>query len=338
MGKNGIFDIRRRLLGRYVLDELELRKFSEIVMSLATVDDLGMCLYTSPSGEYYIHIGVGSSVVCSTISGNAKASVRGTDDRQFHAFFMHYLALDGAAKAYISIVLKPKKTSNKMKQKLYLLLLTLACLSIESKAETLLYEHSDLHLCFTIDTDTKTAILGNAFSSQDHNAIWLPPMDDPWWNENPSTNYWKDLDIPSTIICEGSGYTYDSDIKSIEKDTYTVVAINSKAFYKSTYVQTITLPETITSIGAYAFAWAIYLRSINLPSQLSAIGEGTFYYCKKLESIQLPATIQTIGSSSFSDCILLEEIRIPGNCTSIGDDAFTGCSAIHKIIIEDGTE
>lgn len=88
MGKNGIFDIRRRLPGRYVLDELELRKFSEIVMSLATVDDLGMCLYTSPSGEYYIHIGVGSSVVCSTISGNAKASVRGTDDRRFHAFFV----------------------------------------------------------------------------------------------------------------------------------------------------------------------------------------------------------------------------------------------------------
>ena len=39
------------------------------------------------------HIGVGSSVVCSTISGNAKASVRGTDDRQFHAFFCYRSSL-----------------------------------------------------------------------------------------------------------------------------------------------------------------------------------------------------------------------------------------------------
>ena len=34
------------------------------------------------------HIGVDSSVVCSTVSGNAKASEGGTDDRQFPRFFL----------------------------------------------------------------------------------------------------------------------------------------------------------------------------------------------------------------------------------------------------------
>ena len=34
------------------------------------------------------HIGVGSNVVCSSVSGNAKASIGGTDDRQFPRFFM----------------------------------------------------------------------------------------------------------------------------------------------------------------------------------------------------------------------------------------------------------
>ena len=34
------------------------------------------------------HIGVGSNVVCSAVSGNAKASISGTDDRQFPRFFM----------------------------------------------------------------------------------------------------------------------------------------------------------------------------------------------------------------------------------------------------------
>ena len=48
----------------------------------------------------YIHIGVGSGVVCSTLIGNARASVRGMDNRRFHAFFVscidnhHKVALD----------------------------------------------------------------------------------------------------------------------------------------------------------------------------------------------------------------------------------------------------
>lgn len=39
--------------------------------------------------DVYIN-GVGSNVVCSTISGNAKASVRGTDNKQFpRLFYVH---------------------------------------------------------------------------------------------------------------------------------------------------------------------------------------------------------------------------------------------------------
>ena len=36
----------------------------------------------------YIHIGVGSNVVCSTTIGSARASIRGTDNKQFPRFFM----------------------------------------------------------------------------------------------------------------------------------------------------------------------------------------------------------------------------------------------------------
>jgi len=47
-------------------------------------------------GVMAIHIGVGSNVVCSTSIGNARASVRGTDDQQCsHAFFVlviHHLS------------------------------------------------------------------------------------------------------------------------------------------------------------------------------------------------------------------------------------------------------
>ena len=62
-------------------------------MSIATVDVYG-CDYITANGVLYLyiiigritpcggvyHIGVGSSVVCSTVSGNAKASISGTDN------------------------------------------------------------------------------------------------------------------------------------------------------------------------------------------------------------------------------------------------------------------
>ena len=36
---------------------------------------------------FTFHIGVGSNVVCSTIPGNAKASVRGTDNKEVPTLF-----------------------------------------------------------------------------------------------------------------------------------------------------------------------------------------------------------------------------------------------------------
>ena len=40
------------------------------------------------TGAVYIHIGVGSDVVCSTLMGSARASDRGTDNRTDSRFFM----------------------------------------------------------------------------------------------------------------------------------------------------------------------------------------------------------------------------------------------------------
>ena len=47
-----------------------------------------MCIFLHIGFNYSMwrhiyHIGVGSSVVCSTVSGNAKASEGGTDDERF---------------------------------------------------------------------------------------------------------------------------------------------------------------------------------------------------------------------------------------------------------------
>ena len=53
----------------FVRDHLESGKFELGILNIATVDVPGMCLYASPYpyriGRTYIHIGVGSDVVCS---------------------------------------------------------------------------------------------------------------------------------------------------------------------------------------------------------------------------------------------------------------------------------
>ena len=100
-GKEGHY-IERRLQSALFETYRNLAKISVEILNLATVGVLGMCLYASPleimdtyvlvlSPEkgYYIHIGVGSDVVCSISMGNARASIRGIDNRTIPRFFMY---------------------------------------------------------------------------------------------------------------------------------------------------------------------------------------------------------------------------------------------------------
>lgn len=226
------------------------------------------------------------------------------------------------------------------KNKLIIFVITLIglCNSFYSHAETVYYTHPDLRLKFALNTVTKEASLGTGLDMNEQNAIALPPVGDPWWDESPSPNYWKDLDIPSTITCEGEAYSSSNGTISIPRDTYTVTAVSAGAFYRSTRLQTIKLPETVQEIGNGAFYWCINLMSVNIPSQVTYIGKSTFMWCKKLETIHLPEHINEIGRYAFSDCISLKEINIPGECTVISDEAFKNCKSLSELTIEDGTE
>lgn len=85
-----------------------LANYGIIVLNIATVDvpgviislpltplskhgiffrDAGASAYIGVKWAVYIHIGVGSDVVCSTIIGNARASVRGIDSKVVPRFF-----------------------------------------------------------------------------------------------------------------------------------------------------------------------------------------------------------------------------------------------------------
>ena len=90
-----------------VFETYRILQIQNPVLNVATVDVPGViisllrrpvstdCTFSGTMIVYYgllmemiIHIGVGSDVVCSSGLGNARALVRGTDNRRFHAFFM----------------------------------------------------------------------------------------------------------------------------------------------------------------------------------------------------------------------------------------------------------
>ena len=92
MGGKRVKTYRRRLSDAVFETCRNSRKLFHIikVLNVATVDALGVIISirgVSFHGKDY-HIGVGSNVVCSTGLGNARASVGGTDNRQFPRFFM----------------------------------------------------------------------------------------------------------------------------------------------------------------------------------------------------------------------------------------------------------
>lgn len=132
-------------------------------------------------------------------------------------------------------------------------------LHVPLKAQTY-YHHSNLHLTFTIDKDKKEAMLGTGKDMTMANAIYRPPIGDDYW-DNP-TNLWENIDIPEQINYQG--------------EDYKVTSIAPYAFYQSTEVKNISLPQTIRSMGTNAFYWCVNLTTVNIPDGITKIEANTF--------------------------------------------------------------
>lgn len=154
------------------------------------------------------------------------------------------------------------------------------------------------------------------------NAIYRPPIGDDYW-DNP-TNLWENIDIPEQINYQG--------------EDYKVTSIAPYAFYQSTEVKNISLPQTIRSMGTNAFYWCVNLTTVNIPDGITKIEANTFNNCRSLQSIEIPQGIVSIGGKAFFDCKGLTEIVIPGSCTEIETDAFSWCTNIKSLTFADSNQ
>ncbi|MDO4738964.1 MAG: leucine-rich repeat domain-containing protein, partial [Bacteroidales bacterium] len=166
------------------------------------------------------------------------------------------------------------------------------------------------------------------------------------------SEYKGKVEIPESISYDGS--------------TYSVTSIGYSAFYYSSGLTSITIPNSVTSIGNSAFYGCSGLTCITIPNSVTSIGTWAFYGCKGLKNVINCSSLdisagsslhgyvayyadkvitddEQIGDFIFKDMELVaytgndKDVKLPdnyygGNYT-IGEFAFKGCTGLTSITI-----
>ena len=140
-----------------------------------------------------------------------------------------------------------------------------------------------------------------------------------WYSYFDGDNYQGNVVIPEEVTCMNR--------------TLKVTRIGNYAFYRSSGLTSVTIPNSVTSIGNMAFQDCSGLTSVTIGTSVTSIGSMAFSGCSKLTSITIPNSVTTIGISAFEGCSGLTSVTIPNSVTSIGDFAFKDCSGLTSITI-----
>lgn len=132
-------------------------------------------------------------------------------------------------------------------------------------------------------------------------------------------------------IGTGGNVTIPSNINN-----QAVLSIATNAFYRSTNLTSITIPDNITNIGARAFYSCSRLTNALCGNGVVDLGSYVFYSCTSLTSVVLGNSIASINDSAFQACVNLDEIIIPDSVTNLGNYAFYACSNLASVSIGSG--
>lgn len=97
-------------------------------------------------------------------------------------------------------------------------------------------------------------------------------------------------------------YRMMPNLKNLDIAEVNITALPIQAFYKSTNVENLILPNTLITIGEEMF-YQSKLKTVVIPANATTIGNSAFEQCASLISIDIPANVETIGTAAFKDCI-----------------------------------
>ena len=162
-------------------------------------------------------------------------------------------------------------------------------------------------------------------------------------------------------------YRMMPNLKNLDIAEVNITALPIQAFYKSTNVENLILPNTLITIGEEMF-YQSKLKTVVIPANATTIGNSAFEQCASLISIDIPANVETIGTAvfwgcsslttvtfekgsqlktigggssyygAFSYCTALTSIEIPASVETIGASAFRICSSLATVTFENGSQ
>ena len=137
-------------------------------------------------------------------------------------------------------------------------------------------------------------------------------------------SYIGTVNVPPTVTHDGT--------------TYTVTAVGRYAFYKSSGLTEVTLPNTVTMLDYAAFADCSSLTSIDIPSSVTELGEFCFQSCTALGVIRINGEVTAIPRQCFTYCSSLQTLTWPSTIKEIGPYALYNCASLGSLILPNDLE
>ena len=164
-------------------------------------------------------------------------------------------------------------------------------------------------------------IIVNVPSEQKNNEIWYTSS---------NGNIVKPSQASALPTIVSNTYIGGKGIIKFESD---VTSIGGEAFYMSSYLTSMTLPNSVKSIGGSAFQYCGRLTSVTIPNSVTKIGDWAFYNCVSLTSVTIPNRVTSIGEHTFSNCRSLTSVTIPNSVKNIRNGAFYECKGLNSVTI-----
>ena len=105
-------------------------------------------------------------------------------------------------------------------------------------------------------------------------------------------------------------------------NTNTVTLIGYDGPDSALVIPTNVYGKTVTNIGTGAFYRCSWLTSVTIPESVKSVGPGAFYSCPSLTSVTISGSVTNIGNAAFQYCPVLTGVYLKGNAPHIGYDLF----------------
>ncbi len=172
------------------------------------------------------------------------------------------------------------------------------------------------------------------------NGVLLELDDEDFENVQENNELLMKLVIPDTVteILNGIAYRANMSMVDVVEFSDNIEKIPEGFLANWTNVKRVKLPKNLKSILSRAFFFTSSLETITLPEGLVSIGESAFE-CSSIKKLIIPESVEEISPSAFKCCYDLEKVEFLGNkLNTIENSLFSECWKLEKIDLPESIE